>query len=211
MAAPTANQPIDAQRSRARLVAAAPPTERREVLAGVSTNIMDGGEGPPMVLLHGHGEYWAVWLTVLSDLVRTHRVIVADLPGHGDSLDIEGKVDTVLRWVDQLIDTTFGVPPIPPDDLVSIAVPTALIHVGQDLQVPVRAAERASERYGWPLHVIDGGRDDPAAEQPDAFIRALPRRPSRSTVPRRTCRVWPPPVRSALAYGEHRDSRKDAS
>lgn len=35
------------------------------------------------------------------------------------------------------------------------------------------AAERASERYGWPLHVIDRARDDPAAEQPDAFIRAL--------------------------------------
>ena len=287
MSAPTTNQALDVQRSRARLIAAAPLTERREVLAGVSTNIMEGGEGPPIVLLHGPGEYWAVWLTVVRDLVRTHRVIVADLPGHGESLDIDGKLDTdtVLRWVDELIHTTcdappvlaghllgggiaaryavqnagrlaqlvlvdtfgltwfrpklqfaipmvrfmarptpasrdrffnecfvdfdrvgerfgdvwddlrdyaldrakqpenksalrslmprFGVPPIPSNDLASIAIPTTLIHGREDLQVPVRAAERAAERYGWPLHVIDGARDDPASEQPDAVIRAL--------------------------------------
>src|SRR5680860_92829 len=99
MSAPTTNRGIDARRSRARLIAAAPLTERSEVLAGISTNLMEGGEGPPVVLLHGQGEYWAVWLMVLDDLVTTHRVIVADLPGHGDSLDTDGKLDanTVLR------------------------------------------------------------------------------------------------------------------
>jgi pimeloyl-ACP methyl ester carboxylesterase len=300
MSAPT-RQSTDAQQIQARLIAAAPLTERREVLAGISTNIMEGGEGPPMILLHGAGEYWAVWLNVVRDLVGTHRVIVADLPGHGASLDIQGKLDTdtVLRWGDQLIDATcdappalvghllggaiaaryarrhparlahlllvntmgltwfrpklpfaapmvrfmikptpesrdrlfnecfvdfeqvgerfgdpwddlldyaldraqrrenrsalrslmprFGAPPIPSDDLARITVPTTLIHGRAGLQVPLRAAERASERYGWPLHVIDGARDDPAAEQPDAFIRAL---------------------RSAL--GDHRDTSSDA-
>ncbi|MFP4636120.1 MAG: alpha/beta fold hydrolase [Nitriliruptoraceae bacterium] len=302
MSTPTDGETIDAQRSRARLLAAAPLTERREVLAGISTNIMQGGEGPPLVLLHGQGEHWAVWLTVLDDLIRTHRVVVADLPGHGGSLDIDGELDTdtVLRWVDQLIDTTcdappvlvghllgggiaaryavhdadrlaqlvlvdtlglawfrpklrfavpmvrfmakptpesrdrlfnacfvdfdqvgerfgevwqdlrdyaldraqrpesqtalrslmprFGVPPIPSDDLARIAIPTTLIHGREDLQVPVRAAERTSERYGWPLYVIDGARDDPAAEQPDAFVRAL---------------------RHVLDRGLHRDTGKD--
>lgn len=302
MSAPTRSQSIDAQRIRARLIAAAPLTERREVLAGISTNIMEGGEGPPMILLHGAGEHWAVWLAVLDDLVRTNRVVVADLPGHGGSLDIDGKLDadTVLWWVDRLIDATcdaapvlvghllgggiaaryavqypdrlaqlvlvdtlgltwfrpkrqfavpmvrymakptaksrdrlfsecfvdfdqagerfgdvwddlldyaldraqrpenqsalrslmprFGAPPIPSDDLAAIAVPTTLIHGRAGLQVPLRAAERASERYGWPLHVIEGARDDPAAEQPDAFIRAL---------------------RSAL--GDHRDTSSNAT
>jgi hypothetical protein len=30
-----------------------------------------------------------------------------------------------------------------------------------------------SERYGWPLHVIDHCRDDPAVEQPQAFLHSL--------------------------------------
>jgi pimeloyl-ACP methyl ester carboxylesterase len=113
MSAPTRSQSTHAQRIQARLIAAAPLTERREVFAGISTNIMEGGEGPPMILLHGAGEYWAVWLNVVRDLVGTHRVIVADLPGHGGSLDIERKLDadTVLRWVDQLIDATCDAPP----------------------------------------------------------------------------------------------------
>ena len=32
---------------------------------------------------------------------------------------------------------------------------------------------QASVRYGWPLHVIEDAADDPAAEQPEAFLRAL--------------------------------------
>jgi hypothetical protein len=34
-------------------------------------------------------------------------------------------------------------------------------------------AEAASARYGWPLHVIEGARDDPFFEQPEAALRAL--------------------------------------
>ncbi len=66
-----------------------------------------------------------------------------------------------------------GVPPIDPDELAGIEVPTTLIHGRHDLQIPLKTAERASQRYGWPLHVIEGARDDPAAEQPEAFVRAL--------------------------------------
>jgi pimeloyl-ACP methyl ester carboxylesterase len=68
-----------------------------------------------------------------------------------------------------------GVRRISSEELARIAVPTALIHGRHDLQVPLRAAERASQRHGWPLHVIEGARDDPAAEQPEAFIEALRR------------------------------------
>jgi hypothetical protein len=34
-------------------------------------------------------------------------------------------------------------------------------------------AQSASARYGWPLHVIEGARDDPFFEQPKAALRAL--------------------------------------
>ncbi|MDX1659963.1 MAG: alpha/beta hydrolase [Nitriliruptorales bacterium] len=286
MSVPT-TQPTGARRLCARLLAAAPLAERTEVLSGVTTAIYEGGEGPPMVLLHGQGEIWAVWMPVLDDLVRTHRLIVVDLPGHGASLDVDGKLDgdRLMRWVDELIDATcdappvlaghllggaiaaryavdhserlshlvlvdsmglnwfrpsprfaipmvrfmanptaesrdrlfdqcfvdfdqtgdnfgelwgdlrdyalavaktpandaalksmmprLGIPAISSKDRDRITAPTTLIHGRHDLQVPLKAARKASERHGWPLHVIDGAADDPAAEQPEAFVAAL--------------------------------------
>lgn len=63
--------------------------------------------------------------------------------------------------------------PIPPDALDRIGVPTTLIWGRQDVGMPLAVAEAASERYGWQLHVIDSARDDPAVEQPAAFLAAL--------------------------------------
>lgn len=63
--------------------------------------------------------------------------------------------------------------PIPPASLERITVPTTLIWGRHDVGMPLRVAEAASARYGWPLHVIDGARDDPAIEQPEAFLAAL--------------------------------------
>jgi pimeloyl-ACP methyl ester carboxylesterase len=62
---------------------------------------------------------------------------------------------------------------IPPHDLARISVPTTLIWGRHDRGVRLNVAEVASERYGWPLHVIEGARDDPAIEQPQGFLEAL--------------------------------------
>jgi pimeloyl-ACP methyl ester carboxylesterase len=62
---------------------------------------------------------------------------------------------------------------IPPEDLERIAVPTTLIWGRHDLGMRLSVAEAASVRYGWPLHVIENARDDPAIEQPAAFLAAL--------------------------------------
>ena len=67
--------------TRARLLAGAPVQEQTVVAAGVDTAVLHGGGGPPMVLLHGPGESAVVWIPVLDELVRRHRVIAADLPG----------------------------------------------------------------------------------------------------------------------------------
>ena len=69
------------QRDREELLTGIPVTERRLQLAGVSTAVLEGGDGPPMVLLHGLSEFALAWLQVLPQLVRTHRVIIPDLPG----------------------------------------------------------------------------------------------------------------------------------
>jgi pimeloyl-ACP methyl ester carboxylesterase len=66
-----------------------------------------------------------------------------------------------------------AVPAIPPTDLDRIAIPTTLIWGRHDPVNRLRVAEAASERYGWPLHVIDDAGDDPPIEQPEAFLQAL--------------------------------------
>jgi pimeloyl-ACP methyl ester carboxylesterase len=66
-----------------------------------------------------------------------------------------------------------GMRPIPAADLDRITVPTTLIWGRHDLQVRLRVAEAASARYGWPLHVVEDAADDPAVEQPEAFLDAL--------------------------------------
>jgi pimeloyl-ACP methyl ester carboxylesterase len=100
--------------ARENLLAGLPVTERRRHLAGVSTSVLEGGNGPPMVLLHGPGEFAATWLPVLPRLARTHRVIVPDLPGHGASQVEEGPLDAerVLHWLDELIEQTCPAPPV---------------------------------------------------------------------------------------------------
>lgn len=272
--------------ARERLLAGLPATEHRLSLAGISTAVLEGGAGPPAVLLHGPGEFAAKWMRILPGLMTTHRVIAPDLPGHGDSNPIEGQLDgtRVLQWLGALIERTcpsppllvghvlggaiaarfaidrggqirhlvlvdtlglarfrpapwfaltmigfmarptertytrfmrqcsldldrlrqqmgdrwepyvayslglarapgsknvrrllreIGLPPIPPEDLARIGVPTTLIWGRQDRANRLQIAESASARYGWPLHVIDHCADDPPRDQPEAFLAAL--------------------------------------
>jgi len=42
----------------------------------------EGGEGSPLVLLHGLSASWHVWRPLLSILERQHRVFAPTLPGH---------------------------------------------------------------------------------------------------------------------------------
>jgi pimeloyl-ACP methyl ester carboxylesterase len=272
---------------RARLLAKLPLRESRIDLAGIDTAVLEGGLGPPLVLLHGPGEFGLTWLPVISDLAGQHRLVIPDLPGHGASRLSDAPLDAarMLDWLDALLSRTcptppaiaghllggalalrfatarpdrvsrlvlvdtfglaplrpaaafalamagfvirpnartqrrlfdrcftdldglrarmagdmelleayalqrartpelkralrqlmprLGMPPIPPDELAAIGVPTTLIHGREDLQVRLAIAERAAVRYGWPLHVIDGAADDPAVEQPAAFLAAM--------------------------------------
>jgi pimeloyl-ACP methyl ester carboxylesterase len=290
------NRPIDVDErnrrvlvedAREQLLAGLPVRERRMDLAGIPTAVLEGGDGPPIILLHGPGEFALTWLRVLPDLVATHRVVVPDLPGHGASLvgDEPLEADRLHAWLDELIQQTcpsppalaghlvggsigarfartrtdrlaklilvdtfglrflrprpmfaltligfmarpsdrsrdrffrqcfvdmdrlrlelgerweplmtlglqgaaspnqktalrslmpkFGLRAIPDVDLAGISIPTTLIWGRQDRQTPLHVAERASARFGWPLHVIENAADDPAFEQPVAFLCAL--------------------------------------
>ena len=273
-------------RHRALLLSGLPVTERRLQVAGVSTAVLEGGAGPPILLLHGPGDFAGMWMRVIPHLVTMHRVIVPDLPGHGSSELTEGRLDAdgLRAWLSGLIERTclsppvlvghvlggsigarfavnhsdrlsrlvlvdslglarfrpalrfaltmlaflarptdrtytrfmrqcsfdldslrhelgprwepflayslerargpnakiagrlfreFGIPPISPDDLARIAVPTTLIWGRHDRANRLRIAQDTSARYGWPLHVIENCADDPPRDQPLAFLEAL--------------------------------------
>lgn len=95
------------------LLAGLPVTERRLSPAGVGTAVLEGGDGPPLVLLHGPAAYAAHWMYLVPSLVDTHRVIAPDLPGHGASL-ANGPLDVerTLDWLRELIGQTCESPPV---------------------------------------------------------------------------------------------------
>jgi 2-hydroxymuconate-semialdehyde hydrolase len=72
--------------ARRRLLAGLPVKERRLDLAGVSTAVLEAGDGPPVVLLHGGIECGGVyWAPVITRLAQRHRLVIPDVPGLGES------------------------------------------------------------------------------------------------------------------------------
>jgi pimeloyl-ACP methyl ester carboxylesterase len=52
---------------------------------GRRVNVVELGEGPPVLLVHGHSGCWQNWLENIPHLARKHRVVAMDLPGFGYS------------------------------------------------------------------------------------------------------------------------------
>lgn len=99
--------------ARERLLSRMPVTERRLDLGGISTPVLEGGDGPPVVLLHGPFGYAAHWMNLIPGLVTSHRVIAPDLPGHGASEVRDGALtaDRVIVWLAELVKRTCGSSP----------------------------------------------------------------------------------------------------
>jgi pimeloyl-ACP methyl ester carboxylesterase len=67
--------------------------ERREIDLPTGRLVLwDGGQGPLVVLVHGAGHQAGVWADVAEVLMERHRLLVVDLPGHGDSTPQEGPI-----------------------------------------------------------------------------------------------------------------------
>jgi len=48
-------------------------------------NLRHAGDGPPVLLLHGHPQTHVMWHRIAPRLARTYTVVCADLRGYGDS------------------------------------------------------------------------------------------------------------------------------
>jgi pimeloyl-ACP methyl ester carboxylesterase len=79
-----------------------------EVGAGGRAHVLEKGEGPPVVLLHGTGNAAGFLLPLLHELQGV-RAIAPDLPGVGLSDPIDLPADryreTAVAWLDRLLDT----------------------------------------------------------------------------------------------------------
>ena len=60
-------------------------------MSGLHMDFSGAQTGVPLVLLHGFGGDGAAWEAVKPLLPQTLRVITVDLPGHGGSLDADGR------------------------------------------------------------------------------------------------------------------------
>jgi pimeloyl-ACP methyl ester carboxylesterase len=76
-------------------------------VAGAPVNVIDIGEGDPIVFIHGLSGAWVNWLENIPHFAREHRVIAMDLPGFGHSPMPSEKVSIsgYGRIVDELLDT----------------------------------------------------------------------------------------------------------
>jgi pimeloyl-ACP methyl ester carboxylesterase len=60
---------------------------------GVKLHYLAAGAGEPIILLHGYAQNSHMWLPLIPELARTHRVVAPDLRGFGDSGKPEGGYD----------------------------------------------------------------------------------------------------------------------
>ena len=71
-----------------------PGFEKRRIrTSGATINLVTGGEGPPVLLLHGYPETHAMWHKVAPRLARDYTVVCPDLRGYGDSSKPRGLPD----------------------------------------------------------------------------------------------------------------------
>jgi pimeloyl-ACP methyl ester carboxylesterase len=73
---------------------------------GSPANVVDIGDGPPLVFIHGLSGCWQNWLCQIPEFAEDHRVIAVDLPGFGRSpMPIEKiTISGYGRWLDGLFD-----------------------------------------------------------------------------------------------------------
>jgi haloacetate dehalogenase len=63
--------------------------------SGITIRTAIGGEGPPLLLLHGHPQTHVTWRKIAPKLAERFTVVATDLRGYGDSSKPEGGTNHV--------------------------------------------------------------------------------------------------------------------
>ena len=66
---------------------------QRIEVSDATIDLVRGGSGPPVLLLHGYPQTRAMWSSVAAALAEGHTVVAADLRGYGDSSKPPGGPD----------------------------------------------------------------------------------------------------------------------
>ena len=66
-----------------------------EMASGATINVLVGGKGPPLLLVHGHPETHVAWHKVAAKLAESYTVVLTDLRGYGDSSKPDGGPDHI--------------------------------------------------------------------------------------------------------------------
>ena len=84
-----------------------PSLTRSVEVDGQALNVVDtGGDGPPILWVHGLGGLWQNWLLNIPAFMGTHRCVALDLPGFGQSGMPPGEISisAFARTLDRLCD-----------------------------------------------------------------------------------------------------------
>lgn len=68
-------------------------TLERIATPGATLNVRRGGDGPPLLLLHGFPQTHVLWRRVALQLAPHYRLVLPDLRGYGDSAKPRGEAD----------------------------------------------------------------------------------------------------------------------
>jgi pimeloyl-ACP methyl ester carboxylesterase len=189
----------DPDRLAARLIEGLPLAHRRIEVAGVSTSLLEGGEGPPLVLIHGQGGSAEIMAPLVPMTVDRYRVVVADLPGLGRSEIRSGTLDAgrVTGWLGELIAKTCDQPP-------------SLLGASLGGSVALRFAVARGQELSR-LVLVDSGSLGPFRPPPSllfALLR-LARKPDRAALERLQRLIFHDPDRVRAAAGERLRALED--
>lgn len=99
---------------RARLLLGSGLRQRRIDIDGLATSVLEAGDGPPLILLHGGIECGGVmWAPVVARLAEHHHLVIPDVPGLGESAPAT-RLDGAgfARWFGELIRETCSDVPV---------------------------------------------------------------------------------------------------
>lgn len=163
-------------------------TARRcPVPGGGELRLLEGGEGSPVVLLHGRGNAASMWLPLLPELARRHRVLAVDLPGFGCSSVPQGTLRTAEDGL------RFFVEPV--EAVLSGRAPGPMTLVGHSLGglVALELALRGRVPVERLVLVDAMGLGPEMARDARLFFRVGPERVARALGPKRFRRLAPLP------------------